>query len=384
MVAGDEKDISKLVDEKTSILEIVNNKGTLNALIQEKTELILLANKKDDILKTLAQWTVKTQIGDLVHGVGLYNDGTDTWFGVHANRFFVTHAGIDEDAFKVLPDAEKAPFQIKNGLVVINSAMIGDLSADDITTGTLSADRISGDVRNATLLFHRADGQYFSSSSKPDIPFNASIGDFDSISFLLESDSGSQAYLVSVEVPASIIHGKTSYGQWDNKGIHTATDDVFIAVQAADDNEDRIQFRIYKSDVWSSSSKKYTFEAGHNSNAGTLITAMGFKGLGAISTSWGTTTAVLSRTTTQLALTNFGKALLPPEWVVGSVGYMRKIGIGLSPGNINLFIGNTASEPTTVAGPELVAAVENDPNFRINVWNDTRGESFTTTQTVDQ
>ena len=73
-------------------------------------------------LAGLAQWLVKTTVGDLVAGVGLYNDGTTSRFTVAADRFMILppEAQDDEDA--------RIPFAVVNGEVFINEAVIREAS----------------------------------------------------------------------------------------------------------------------------------------------------------------------------------------------------------------------------------------------------------------
>ena len=66
----------------------------------------------------LARWLVKTQIGDLVAGVGLYNDGTDTSFIVQADHFAIMPPGATRD------DQIRVPFIVRGGEVYIDTAYI--------------------------------------------------------------------------------------------------------------------------------------------------------------------------------------------------------------------------------------------------------------------
>lgn len=65
-----------------------------------------------------AQWTVQTQVGDLVAGIGLLNDGDETRFYVRADRFAVYDTDVDEDTDKGVP------FIVKDGQVYIRIAAI--------------------------------------------------------------------------------------------------------------------------------------------------------------------------------------------------------------------------------------------------------------------
>ena len=48
-------------------------------------------------LAGLARWLVKTTVGDLVAGVGLYNDGMTSRFTVTADRFMILPSGAQDD-----------------------------------------------------------------------------------------------------------------------------------------------------------------------------------------------------------------------------------------------------------------------------------------------
>ena len=109
-------------------------------------------------LAGLAQWLVKTTVGDLVAGVGLYNDGMTSRFTVMADRFMIlpSDAQDDEDA--------RIPFAVVNGEVFINEAVIREASIgvakiengflENLTAvhGTLEFARIAkGDIFDLTI-----------------------------------------------------------------------------------------------------------------------------------------------------------------------------------------------------------------------------------------
>ena len=73
-------------------------------------------------LASLAQWLVKTTVGDLVAGVGLYNDGMTSRFTVAADRFMILPPGAQDD------EDGRIPFAVVNGKVFINEAVIREAS----------------------------------------------------------------------------------------------------------------------------------------------------------------------------------------------------------------------------------------------------------------
>lgn len=80
-----------------------------------------------------AQWTVKTQVGDLIGGVGFYNNGSTTKFYVHADQFAVYS-----------PSASSLTFAIDSGNVVMSGAYIQDGTISEAKIGTLSVSKITG------------------------------------------------------------------------------------------------------------------------------------------------------------------------------------------------------------------------------------------------
>ncbi len=81
-----------------------------------------------------AQWDVKTQVGELVGGIGLYNDGSTTQFMVNADVF----ALLDNDGQDV------NPFFITGGEVYMDTAVIQDGSIQIGKIEQLTVDDITG------------------------------------------------------------------------------------------------------------------------------------------------------------------------------------------------------------------------------------------------
>ena len=87
-------------------------------------------------LATLARWTVKTQVNQLIGGIGLLNDGTNVNLIVTADRFAVVPPGWSGDAAD-----SRVPFAVTGGIVYLNNAAIRDASIlgakiQDATIGT--------------------------------------------------------------------------------------------------------------------------------------------------------------------------------------------------------------------------------------------------------
>lgn len=83
-----------------------------------------------------AQWTVKTQVNDLVGGVGFYNNGVVTKFYVNAQEFAI-YNGSDPTAI--------APFFVTGGQAYLNSAMIATATITSAMIETLAVEQLIGD-----------------------------------------------------------------------------------------------------------------------------------------------------------------------------------------------------------------------------------------------
>ena len=80
-------------------------------------------------------YTLRVNNNGKVTGFGLSNDGTESSFGVLADRFFI----INEDNQNV----SATPFVVQNGQVFINTATIADASISSAKIASLAADKIS-------------------------------------------------------------------------------------------------------------------------------------------------------------------------------------------------------------------------------------------------
>lgn len=82
-----------------------------------------------------AQWSAKTQVGDLVGGFGTFNDGTTTRFTVHANRFAIMDSSLGNQSF--------VPFVVDNGKTVISDAFIRNAYIEQLAAGQITAAKIN-------------------------------------------------------------------------------------------------------------------------------------------------------------------------------------------------------------------------------------------------
>ena len=90
------------------------------------------------VQQALAQWTLKTEVGDLSGGIGLLNDGGTVRLYMNVDRFAILDPGAtDTDDFT-------APFIVSGGQVYIRSAMIQDATITSAKIGSLVATKITG------------------------------------------------------------------------------------------------------------------------------------------------------------------------------------------------------------------------------------------------
>ena len=105
----------------------VQESGNLGTIVQAIETLETRVEEAEDVdgntvLSTLARWLVKTQVGDLVGGVGLLNDGSAVRFYITADRFAIIPPGVTDT------DDVRLPFVVSGGEVFINSAVIANAS----------------------------------------------------------------------------------------------------------------------------------------------------------------------------------------------------------------------------------------------------------------
>ena len=110
----------------TELVAQVMDRATVRALQQ-------LEVKVDSNEGNLARWLVKTQVNDLVGGIGLYNDGSKVRLMISADAFAILPTGSQSDA------NARIPFAVTDGQVYLDDAVIRNAS-------------ISGaKIRNATI-----------------------------------------------------------------------------------------------------------------------------------------------------------------------------------------------------------------------------------------
>ena len=82
-----------------------------------------------------AQWSVKTTVGDLNGGFGIFNDGATTRFTVVANRFSIVDNSLGNTPF--------VPFVVDSGRVIIDTAFIKQAWIESLAAAQVTADRIA-------------------------------------------------------------------------------------------------------------------------------------------------------------------------------------------------------------------------------------------------
>jgi len=83
-----------------------------------------------------AQWEVKTQVGNLVAGVGLLNDGQKTRFYAQADSFAIYGTSVPSNR------ANAIPFTVVGGVTYIKNAAIQNASITSAKIQSLAADKI--------------------------------------------------------------------------------------------------------------------------------------------------------------------------------------------------------------------------------------------------
>lgn len=135
---------SELYDSLNTRINLIDNPGDglvvkTNALgtttAQHGTS---IAQLQFDVTPLKARWSVKTQVGDLVGGIGFYNNGVTTQFYVAANTFAVYS-----------PGATSMSFVVDDGKVVMDGAFIKNLSVNAAALGLASVDTLN--VKDAAI-----------------------------------------------------------------------------------------------------------------------------------------------------------------------------------------------------------------------------------------
>ena len=119
-----------------------------------------------------ARWTTKTQVGDLIGGIGILNDGVSTRLYIQADKFAIYDSSLPTNRDDLVP------FVVTGGKTYIKSAAIQDATIevakikdgflDNLTAakGTLAQARITkGDIFNLTVGDQIASSNYSAGST---------------------------------------------------------------------------------------------------------------------------------------------------------------------------------------------------------------------------
>ena len=133
--------------------EIGKNKASINTLNQ-------VTATTDGKVEALTQ--IKHDVNGKVSGLIMGNDGETSTFDVIADKFRISSKAGDQAVFQV---------DTATGKTVIKAALIGELDAGKITTGTLSGDRI-----NATSKIFVGSGNSSATLSGSDSAWRLAVG----------------------------------------------------------------------------------------------------------------------------------------------------------------------------------------------------------------
>ena len=88
----------------------------------------------------IARWEVKSQVGDLVGGVGFVNDGNEVRFGIHADDFFIYSPGKQSLRFAVVGDKILIPGSLLVGQSIKTEHLeVNAVSASSLFTSSQSS-----------------------------------------------------------------------------------------------------------------------------------------------------------------------------------------------------------------------------------------------------
>ena len=186
-------------------------------------------------LSQLSRWLIKTKVGDLVGGVGLYNDGENVDFIAAADRFAIVPPGWDGDL-----DTRRVPFAVIDGNVYIDSAAIRQasitaLAAEDaflenmvarhgllahaqIEKGDIFDLTISDRIRSSNFKAGEAGFQILKNGN---VQFNQGTftGNVQSIDFAKGSKGWRLGRDGTAELDAAAIRGKLTAAQINTDGL---------------------------------------------------------------------------------------------------------------------------------------------------------------------
>ena len=108
--------------------EVDTVESDVDSLVQAETALKTRVTKTENLdgstkLSGLARWTVKTTVGGLTGGIGLYNDGTTTDLIIQARRFAIVPSNWSGGN-----TGKRIPFAVKGGIVYLDNAAIRSAS----------------------------------------------------------------------------------------------------------------------------------------------------------------------------------------------------------------------------------------------------------------
>ena len=186
-------------------------------------------------LSQLSRWLIKTKVGDLVGGIGLYNDGENVDFIAAADRFAIVPPGWDGDL-----DTRRVPFAVIDGNVYIDSAAIRRASITALAAqdaflanmvarhGTLAHARIEkGDIFDLTISDRIRSSNFkageagFQILKNGNVQFNQGTftGNLQSINFAKGSAGWRLGRDGTAEVAAASIRGKLTAAQINTDGL---------------------------------------------------------------------------------------------------------------------------------------------------------------------
>ena len=142
----------------TALSSMLEGAPTAQALELLQTRVTSVENLEGETqVASLARWTVKLQVGDLIGGIGLLNDGETVRLHVAADRFAIFPPGIT--------GGDVVPFIVDDGRVYIDIAMIRDATIN-------TAKIVDGFLETLTAVHGR---MAFASIAQGDI-FDLTIG----------------------------------------------------------------------------------------------------------------------------------------------------------------------------------------------------------------
>ena len=171
---------------------VAASESKLNAEIGKNKASIATLNQvtatTDGKVEALTQ--IKHDVNGKVSGLIMGNDGETSTFDVIADKFRISSSAGDQAVFQV--DTE-------TGKTVIKAALIGELDAGKITTGTLSGDRI-----NATSKIFVGSGDSSATLSGEDSAWRLAVGNAQMSAAPFRVTSGGKLYATNADITGHI------------------------------------------------------------------------------------------------------------------------------------------------------------------------------------